>query len=59
MALILGRVGRLRVVKIGRLAGQYAKPRSSPIELLPDGTEVLAFRGENINGVEPTLVRGT
>ncbi|KFX86805.1 hypothetical protein V490_08825 [Pseudogymnoascus sp. VKM F-3557] len=40
----------LPVVQFGRIAGQYAKPRSSPFESLPDGTLVHAFRGENVNG---------
>jgi 3-deoxy-7-phosphoheptulonate synthase len=31
-------------VRIGRIAGQYAKPRSSAKEKLPDGREVLSFR---------------
>ncbi|OAA62646.1 phospho-2-dehydro-3-deoxyheptonate aldolase [Niveomyces insectorum RCEF 264] len=38
------------VVRIGRLAGQYAKPRSSPHETLPDGRTVPAFRGDILNG---------
>lgn len=33
-----------------RLAGQYAKPRSQLMETLPDGRQVHAFRGHNING---------
>ncbi|PPQ96054.1 hypothetical protein CVT26_004686 [Gymnopilus dilepis] len=37
-------------VRIGRIAGQYAKPRSSSYEKLPDGREVLSFRGDNVNG---------
>ncbi|KAL8698654.1 MAG: hypothetical protein Q9201_006452 [Fulgogasparrea decipioides] len=40
----------LPVTCVGRIAGQYAKPRSSPTETLADGTTVLAFRGHNING---------
>jgi 3-deoxy-7-phosphoheptulonate synthase len=40
----------LPVVQFGRIAGQYAKPRSSPFETLPDGTLIHAFRGENVNG---------
>lgn len=40
----------LPIVKVGRIAGQYSKPRSSPFELLPNGTKVHAFRGHNING---------
>lgn len=33
-----------------RLAGQYSKPRSQLMETLPDGRQVHAFRGHNING---------
>lgn len=44
---------RLPVVTVGRIAGQYAKPRSSAFELRPDGSKVYSFRGENINGSHP------
>lgn len=37
------------VVRLGRIAGQYAKPRSSPTEVI-DGKTVPSFRGDNING---------
>mmetsp|Transcript_11153 Transcript_11153/g.14534 ORF Transcript_11153/g.14534 Transcript_11153/m.14534 type:complete len:459 (-) Transcript_11153:1475-2851(-) len=37
-------------VRIGRLAGQFAKPRSSDYETLPDGTKVPSYRGDNVNG---------
>ncbi|KAL8908517.1 MAG: hypothetical protein Q9171_005410 [Xanthocarpia ochracea] len=40
----------LPVTCVGRIAGQYAKPRSNPVETLADGTTILAFRGHNING---------
>jgi 3-deoxy-7-phosphoheptulonate synthase len=40
----------LPIIKVGRIAGQYAKPRSSPFEILPNGTKVHAFRGHNVNG---------
>ncbi|KAF8176965.1 DAHP synthetase [Pholiota molesta] len=43
---------RLPVVRIGRIAGQYAKPRSSSFEVV-DGREVLSFRGDNVNGLDP------
>lgn len=42
----------LPVVRVGRFAGQYAKPRSSPVETLPDGAVVPAFRGEAVNGFD-------
>ncbi len=41
----------LPVTCVGRIAGQYAKPRSKPTETLADGTAVMAFRGHNVNGV--------
>ncbi|OGM46823.1 phospho-2-dehydro-3-deoxyheptonate aldolase [Aspergillus bombycis] len=40
----------LPIITVGRIAGQYAKPRSSPWETLEDGTITHAFRGHNING---------
>lgn len=53
-SLILIWGARLPVVRIGRIAGQFAKPRSSKMERLPDGREVLSFRGDNVNGLDPT-----
>ncbi|KAG1780771.1 DAHP synthetase, partial [Suillus placidus] len=50
-SLILIWGGRLPVVRIGRIAGQYAKPRSSRTETFDD-REVLSFRGDNINGLD-------
>ncbi|KAF1988172.1 DAHP synthetase [Aulographum hederae CBS 113979] len=40
---------KVPVVQLGRIAGQYSKPRSVMKETLPDGTVVDAFRGDNIN----------
>ncbi|SZF02825.1 unnamed protein product [Blumeria hordei] len=37
------------VVRIGRMAGQYAKPRSSPTEIV-NGKEIPSFRGDILNG---------
>ncbi|PHH67121.1 hypothetical protein CDD81_4516 [Ophiocordyceps australis] len=37
------------VVRIGRMAGQYAKPRSSPTEVV-DGRQIGSFRGDVLNG---------
>ncbi|GAA2264351.1 phenazine biosynthesis protein PhzC [Streptomyces atrovirens] len=45
---------KLPVVRIGRFAGQYAKPRSNPWEQLPDGTRVPVYRGDAVNGAEAT-----
>jgi len=39
------------VVKVGRLAGQFAKPRSGDIEKI-DGVELPSYRGDIINGIE-------
>ena len=48
MAVILSYVGEKPVIKMGRIAGQYAKPRSSPIEKR-DGIELPSFRGDMVN----------
>jgi 3-deoxy-7-phosphoheptulonate synthase len=53
MALILTFVGNMRVVKVGRVAGQFAKPRSSPTEKR-DGVELPSYRGDIINGPDFT-----
>lgn len=49
MSLVLLWGANKRVVRIGRMAGQYAKPRSSPTELL-NGQQVPSFRGDILNG---------
>ncbi|TFY82300.1 hypothetical protein EWM64_g1719 [Hericium alpestre] len=51
-SLILIWGARLPVVRIGRIAGQYAKPRSSSTEKIGD-REVTSFRGDNVNGLDP------
>lgn len=54
MSLVIIYGSRLPVVRVGRIAGQYAKPRSKPTEIVDttDGKkEVLAFRGDNVNGI--------
>jgi len=51
MALILTFSAALPVVKVGRIAGQFSKPRSSPIEI-KDGKELPTYLGDNINGIE-------
>ncbi|KAL4863813.1 phospho-2-dehydro-3-deoxyheptonate aldolase [Aspergillus spectabilis] len=42
------------VLRVGRIAGQYAKPRSNPLETLPSGQVVHAFRGHIINSEDET-----
>ena len=51
MALVLTASASLPVVKVGRIAGQFSKPRSSPIEI-KDGKELPTYLGDNINGIE-------
>lgn len=53
MSVVLAYAGERRVVKIGRMAGQYAKPRSSDTELV-DGVELPSYRGDMVNSPEPT-----
>jgi 3-deoxy-7-phosphoheptulonate synthase len=49
MAVVLTFAGRKPVVKVGRIAGQFAKPRSAPTETI-DGVTLPSYRGDNING---------
>ncbi|MBV9141656.1 MAG: 3-deoxy-7-phosphoheptulonate synthase class II [Pseudonocardiales bacterium] len=53
MAAVLTYATSVPVVKVGRMAGQYAKPRSSPVETR-DGTTLPVYRGDAVNGVEFT-----
>lgn len=53
MAVALTYAGSCPVVKMGRVAGQFAKPRSSPVELR-DGRELPSYLGDIINGLEFT-----
>lgn len=51
MSLVLIWGANKRVVRIGRMAGQYAKPRSSPTENV-GGRQVPCFRGDILNGFD-------
>jgi 3-deoxy-7-phosphoheptulonate synthase len=53
MAVVLTFGASLPVVKMGRMAGQFAKPRSSDTETL-DGVTLPSYRGDIINGPEFT-----
>ncbi len=53
MTVILGYVGGKPIIKIGRMAGQYAKPRSSDTEII-NGVELSSYRGDMVNSIEPT-----
>ncbi len=53
MAAVLTYGSMLPVVKVGRIAGQFTKPRSSPTEVV-DGVEIPTFRGHMVHGDRPT-----
>ena len=50
MAVVLTYAGALPVVKVGRIAGQFAKPRSSNTEKI-NGVELPSYRGDIINDI--------
>ena len=51
MSLVLIYGAKKKVVRVARMAGQYAKPRSSPMETI-DGVAMASFRGDILNGYE-------
>jgi 3-deoxy-7-phosphoheptulonate synthase len=53
MSVVLTYAAAVPVVKVGRIAGQFAKPRSSPVEKR-NGVELPSYRGDIINGPEFT-----
>jgi 3-deoxy-7-phosphoheptulonate synthase len=53
MSVALTHGGRKPVVRLGRIAGQFAKPRSRPTEHIR-GQELPSYRGDLINGLEPS-----
>lgn len=53
MAIVLTYGAKVPVVKVGRMAGQFAKPRSAPMEKLGD-QELPSYRGDIINGFDFT-----
>src|SRR5260221_12186991 len=58
MAVVLTFAAALPVLKIGRIAGQFAKPRTSPTETR-NGVELPSYRGDSINGHEFTAAART
>jgi 3-deoxy-7-phosphoheptulonate synthase len=50
MAVVLTYAASMPVVKLGRIAGQYAKPRSSPI----DSLGLPSYRGDIVNSIKPS-----
>ncbi|QFT60002.1 Phospho-2-dehydro-3-deoxyheptonate aldolase [Sulfitobacter sp. THAF37] len=53
MAVVLTYGAKVPVVKVGRMAGQFAKPRSAPTEVV-DGVELPSYRGDIINELDFT-----
>ncbi len=49
MAVVLTFGASMPVIKVGRIAGQFAKPRSAPTEVI-DGVELPSYRGDMVNG---------
>jgi 3-deoxy-7-phosphoheptulonate synthase len=58
MAVVLTYAASVPVVKVGRMAGQFAKPRSAATEAR-DGAELPVYRGDAVNGVEFTAAART
>src|SRR6478609_5803976 len=50
MAVVLTYAGATPIVKVGRIAGQFAKPRSSPMEK-KDGVELPSYKGDIVNDI--------
>jgi 3-deoxy-7-phosphoheptulonate synthase len=53
MAVVLTYGASVPVVKVGRMAGQYAKPRSKNTEIV-DGVQLDSYRGDAVNSIEQT-----
>jgi 3-deoxy-7-phosphoheptulonate synthase len=53
MSVVLTYAAQMPVTKVGRIAGNFAKPRTSPTEKIGD-VELISYRGDNINGIEFT-----
>jgi 3-deoxy-7-phosphoheptulonate synthase len=54
MSVVLTYAAGMPVVKVGRIAGQFAKPRSSPTEII-DGVEYPIYRGDIVNDSVATM----
>ena len=54
MAIVLTWGAKVPVIKVGRMAGQFAKPRSAPTEMI-GGVEYPSYRGDIINGFDATM----
>ena len=54
MAMVLTYGAKVPVVKVGRMAGQFAKPRSAPTEMI-GGVEMDSYKGDIINDIAPSI----
>jgi 3-deoxy-7-phosphoheptulonate synthase len=54
MAVVMAYAGGKPAIKVGRIAGQFAKPRSSDTEIV-DGVELPSYRGDMVNKSEPSI----
>lgn len=54
MAVVMAYAGGKPAIKVGRIAGQFAKPRSSDTETI-DGVELPSYRGDMVNKSEPAI----
>jgi 3-deoxy-7-phosphoheptulonate synthase len=55
LAELASRTTGLPTVAIGRIAGQFAKPRSHPLERGPRGVDLAVYRGDAVNSITPTV----
>ncbi len=53
MAVVMTFASKMPIVKVGRMAGQFAKPRSGDFEEI-DGVSLPSYRGDNVNDIEFT-----
>ncbi|MET7654847.1 MULTISPECIES: class II 3-deoxy-7-phosphoheptulonate synthase [unclassified Streptomyces] len=53
MSVVLAYATSVPVIKVGRMAGQYSKPRSRPVEVR-GGVELPVYRGDAVNGLDFT-----
>src|ERR1700758_1365203 len=58
MAVVLTYAASVPVVKVGRMAGQFGKPRSAATEVR-NGVELPVYRGDAVNGIEFTAAART
>lgn len=58
MSIVLSYETNKDIIKIGRVAGQYAKPRTNSYEII-NGVKLPSYRGDMINSYEPTITART